>query len=226
MGAEPWCPCRGNGDAPDHRAYGLDAKKKTLKAAEQDLVVREQWRKEVSRIPSEDLVFVDESSTNTAMTRRYARSPRGERAYGSAPRNYGKSTTLIAALTIKGLGAAMTLEGAMDTEAFIAYPRELLCPSLRPGQVVVLDNLNVHKSEKARALVEEAGCEILFLPSYSPDFSPIEPGFSKIKEGLRAVGARTQPTLDRAIADVIETVTSQDAVGWFVHCGYPTVSQN
>ncbi len=118
----------------------------------------------------------------------------------------------------------MTLEGALDTEAFIVYARELLCPSLRPGQVVVLDNLSVHKSEKARALVEEAGCELLFLPSYSPDFSPIEPGFSKIKEGLRAAGARTQAALDSAIANVIETVTSQDAIGWFTHCGYQSVS--
>ena len=160
------------------------------------------------------------------MTRRYARSPRGERAYGSVPRNYGKSTSLLAALTLKGLGPAMTLEGSVDRAAFVVYLKELLCPSLRPGQVVVIDNLSVHKGEEVRNTIEEAGCTLLFLPSYSPDFSPIELGFSKIKEGLRAIGARTQAALDDAITEVIETVTEHDAIGWFNHRGYSPVSQN
>lgn len=205
---------------------GLDPKKKIVQASEQDPVAREQWRKEVAGIPSEDLVFVDESGTTIAMTRRYARSPRGERAYGSAPRNYGKSTSLLAALTLKGLGPAMTLEGSVDRAAFVVYLKKLLCPSLRPGQVVVIDNLSVHKGEEVRNAIEVVGCTLLFLPSYSPDFSPIELGFSKIKEGLRAIGARTQAALDDAIAEVIETVTEDDAVGWFNHRGYSPVSQN
>lgn len=205
---------------------GLDAKKKILCASEQDPVAREQWRKEVAAIPSEDLVFVDESGTNIAMTRRYARSPQGERAYGSVPDNHGTSTSLLAALTLDGLGPAMTLEGPVDRAAFIAYLKELLCPSLRPGQVVMIDNLSVHKGGEVRALIEAVGCTLIFLPSYSPDFSPIELGFSKIKEGLRAIGARSQAALEDAIAKAIETVTADDAVGWFSHCGYSSTSQN
>lgn len=224
MGPEPRRHGKYHRDASDYRARRLDTKKKILQATEQDPVAREEWRKEVASIPSEDLVFVDESSTNIAMTRRYARSPRGERAYGSTPRNYGTCTTLVASLTLEGLGPAMTLEGAVDSEAFIVYTRELLCPSLRPGQVVVIDNLSAHKKEEIRVLIEASGCTLLFLPSYSPDFSPIELAFSKIKEFLRAAGARTQEALEIAIGQAIETVTSDDAAGWFAHCAYPTAS--
>ncbi len=142
------------------------------------------------------------------------------------PRNYGKSTTLLTSLSLGGLGPAMALEGAVDTAAFVVYVRELLCPSLRAGQTVVMDNLSAHKDAEVRELIEAARCHLLFLPSYSPDFSPIEPGFSKIKEGLRAAGARTQAALHDAIAEVIGTVTSEDACGWFTHCGYPPASQN
>lgn len=167
-----------------------------------------------------DLVFVDETSSNIAMTRRYARSPRGERAEGHVPRNYGTCTTLVAALSPEGLGEAMTLPGAMNTAAFTVYIRYLLCPSLRPGQVVVIDNLSCHHAAGVRELIEGRGCTLRFLPSYSPDFSPIEQAFSKIKEALRATGARRQEALDEAISRAIALVTQEDALGWFNHCGY------
>lgn len=154
------------------------------------------------------------------MTRRRARAKRGRRARGKVPRNYGKQTSLVAALSLKGLGEAVTLEGAFDTIAFTFFVERFLVPSLEPGQIVVVDNLSVHKGPRVRELIEARGCELLFLPAYSPDFSPIEQCFSKIKEYLRKVGARTQEGLDRAIAEAIESVTSEDAKGWFHHCGF------
>jgi transposase len=198
----------------------VDAQKKTQRAAEQDPVARQQWCEDVAPLPVEDFVFVDETSTNTAMARRYARSPIGERAYGNVPRNYGHSTTLVASLTLDGLGPAMTIEGAIDTLSFIEYLRQLLCPTLRAGQVVVMDNLSAHKSETVRELIEAAQCRLLFLPTYSPDYSPIELAYSKIKEILRAAAARSKEDLIEAIAQALDKVTSKDAVGWFAHCGY------
>ncbi len=204
----------------------MDAKKKTPRAAEQDPAAREQWWEEVAPIAADDYVFVDETSTNTALARRYARSPRGERAYGTITRNYGRSTTLVASLSLEGLGPAMTIEGAIDTLSFTEYVRQLLCPALRAGQVVVMDNLSAHKAAVVRELVEAAGCRLLFLPSYSPDFSPIELAFSKLKEILRAAAARTKPDLFDAIGVALDKVTSNDIDGWFAHCGYSTASQS
>jgi transposase len=154
------------------------------------------------------------------MTRRCARSKRGARAPGKVPRNQGKPTSLVAALSLEGLGKAMTLEGAFDTLAFVVFVERLLAPSLKPGQIVVLDNLSVHKAKRVRELIEARGCEIRFLPTYSPDFSPIEPCFSKIKAALRKAAARTQEALDEAITQAIRLVTSDDALGWFRHCGF------
>lgn len=119
----------------------------------------------------------------------------------------------------------MTLNGAADTAAFTVYVRDLLCPTLRPGQIVVLDNVSFHRAQTVRALIEAAGCQLLFLPPYSPDFTPIEHAFSKIKEALRAVGARTQAALEAAITDAITRVTASDAHGWFRHCGYHLPAQ-
>jgi transposase len=169
---------------------------------------------------------VDEASTSIALTRRYARAPRGQRARGHAPRNYGQPTTLIAALSPAGLGAAMTLEGAANTAAFTAYVREVLCPTLRPGQTVVLDNVSFHRAAPIRELIEAVGCQVLFLPPYSPDFAPIEQAFSKIKTALRTAAARTQAALETAIAEALDTITAADAHGWFRHCGYSLPAQS
>jgi transposase len=155
------------------------------------------------------------------MAPRYARAPRGERAVGSAPRNHGPNVTLVAALGPAGFGPALAVEGAADRPAFELYGRELLVPGLRPGQVVVLDNLSVHKGDGVRALVEGAGCRLLFLPAYSPDLTPIEQAFAKLKQHLRRAAARTFDALAAAIGAALEAVTPADARAFFAHCGFP-----
>ncbi len=167
------------------------------------------------------LVFLDECGSNIALTPLYARAPKGERAHGSVPRNRGKNMTLIASLSLQGMGAAMILEGGVNALAFEAYVEQVLVPTLQPGQTVVMDNLSVHKVARVQQLIENRGCRLLFLPAYSPDFSPIEETFSKIKAFLRRAGTRTREALQDAIAQALLTVTSQDALGWFRHCGYP-----
>ncbi len=143
------------------------------------------------------------------------------------PRNRGKNTTLLASLSSEGLGACMRLQGATNAVAFEIYLEQLLLPSLVPGQIVVMDNLSVHKGARVRQLIEGRGCQLLFLPAYSPDFSPIEETFSKIKATLRRIGARTREALEEALAQALEMVTSQDAHGWFAHCGYlPSTERN
>jgi len=168
-------------------------------------------------------VFVDECSTNISLTTLYARAPKGERAYGQAPRNWGKNLTLICSLSIEGVGAAMSVEGATDGVAFETYIEHFLSPTLKAGQVVVMDNLQVHKSLRVKELIEARGAEILFLPPYSPDFSPIEEAFSKVKSILRRLGARTREALLEAIGEALDIVSWRDAVGWFGHCGYDIV---
>jgi transposase len=166
------------------------------------------------------LVVVDESGSNIGLTPLYAWAPRGERAYGSIPRNRGKNTTLIASLSLSGMGAAMILEGSTNASAFEVYVEQALAPSLAPGQIVVMDNLSAHKGQPEREAIAARGCQLLFLPSYSPDLSPIEEAFSKLKAFLRRVGARTCEDLVEALSHALETITSQDALGWFTHCGY------
>lgn len=159
------------------------------------------------------------------MTPLYARAPRGERAYGSVPRRRGSNVSLIAALNRDGLTAAMTLVGPVDRLAFEVYVERVLAPSLQPGQTVVMDNLSVHKGPRVRRLVEGAGCRLLFLPTYSPDLSPVEGAFSKVKQVLRRAGARTFEALDQATAGAIQAVTARDARGWFGGCGYHLAGQ-
>jgi transposase len=172
------------------------------------------------------LVFVDESGMHTSMTRLYARAPKGQRAYGKVPRNRGKNTTLIAAMTLEGgMGESMAIEGATDSEVFEAYVEHFLAPTLTEGQVVVLDGLGAHRTEKVRELVEARGAQLLFLPSYSPDLNPIEEAFSKIKGIVRKAGARTREALVEAIERALTAVTPEDAAGWFAHAGYEPQDQ-
>ncbi len=172
------------------------------------------------------MVFVDECGSNIALTPIYARAPKGQRAYGSIPRNRGKNTTLMASLSLEGMGEAMILEGSANGAAFEAYVEHMLAPSLQTGQIVVMDNLQAHKRERVCHLIEEKGCHLLFLPAYSPDFSPIEETFSKLKTFLRRVGARTRDALEEAICQALLTVTAADAHGWFRHCGYIPVEES
>ncbi len=175
----------------------------------------------MSQVDAQRLVCVDESGTPIALTRLDARAVRGHRAVGQVPRNHGKNTTVVAALSGTGVQAPWTVEGAIDTPAVVAYVREVLSPALRPGQIVVLDHLSVHQAEDVRRLIEARGCALRFLPAYSPDLTPIEEAFSKLKAGLRRLGARTRDALLDAIAQVLATLTATDAHGWFEHAGYP-----
>jgi transposase len=181
---------------------------------------RRIWHRLVRHLDARRLVFVDESGANITLARRYGRAPRGERSLGRAPRNYGENLTLVAALSLAGLDAPMLLDGAMDTRAFEQYVERVLIPRLQPGQLVILDNLAVHRQGSIRRAITAAGCRVLFLPSYSPDFNPIEMAFSKIKAYIRRVGARTAEALEAAITAAIELVTPGDARGYFHHCGY------
>jgi transposase len=169
---------------------------------------------------SQDLVFVDETGSHIAMTPLYAYAPRGKRAVSRVPRNYGATMTLIASLSLSGMGPAFLLDGAADAVAFEIYVEQILAPSLTPGQIVILDNLSIHQGPRIRQVIETRGCRLLFLPAYSPDLSPIEEAFSKLKTWLRRVGARTRETLQEAIAQALDLITAADALGWFAHCGY------
>lgn len=199
----------------------MDAQKKSLRATERDEEARAAWRVKVAPLDPAMLVFVDESSTNTAMTPRYGRAPRGQRAVGSTPRNQGPNVTLLAALTPQGMGPAMVVEGATDRLAFERYVEAVLVPSLRPGQIVVLDNLSAHKGTGVQTLIEDAGCELLFLPAYSPDFNPIEPAFAKIKQRLRRAPARSFDALVAATGEAVVAITLEDARGFYAHGGFP-----
>lgn len=159
------------------------------------------------------------------MMRLRARAPRGERAYGRVPRNRGKNTTLLASITSSGMGPCLAVEGSTTKAVFEAYVERVLLPSLSPGRVVVMDNLAAHKGERVRELIEGRGCSLLFLPPYSPDFSPIEEAFSKVKARLRRAAARTRGALVEAIGRALGAVTAKDARGWFAHCGYPLDAQ-
>jgi transposase len=165
-------------------------------------------------------VFLDECGVNLAMHRRYARAPRGQRAAGIVPRNWKSNTTILGALSWQGVQAVMTLEGATDRLAFEAFVEQILVPRLRPGQIVVLDNLSAHKSLQAMQMIEEAGCRMEFLPSYSPDYNPIEMLWSQFKSSLRREAPRTQEDLDELIWPLLSQATSQQARNWFAHAGY------
>lgn len=141
------------------------------------------------------------------------------------PRNPGPNVTLIAAMSLEGITTALTMTGPADGEVWALFVREILLPALRPGQIVLCDNLNVHKNQPLRQLIAAAGCQVRFLPAYSPDFSPIEHAFSKLKTALRQAGARTRPALEEAIAAGLATITPQDAQAWFRHCGYAIPEQ-
>jgi transposase len=174
---------------------------------------------------TERLVFVDEMGTNTSLHPLYAWSPRGERARCFVPRNRGLNTTLLASMTAEGMGACLAVEGATSRIVFEAYVEKALVPSLRRGQVVVMDNLSAHKGERVRELIESTGCELLYLPPYSPDFSPIEEAFSKVKGLMRKAEARSREALVEAMGKALDAVTARDARGFFEHCGYRALGQ-
>ncbi len=191
-----------------------------MASSERDERKRGRFREYVRGIVADRFVFVDECSTNIALGPIYARAPKGERARGSAPRNWGKNVSLVCAIDAFGVKPSMSVEGAVDAKAFEAYVGRFLAPKLKRGQIVVMDNLSVHKSRRVERLIEEAGCELLFLPPYSPDMNPIEEAFSKVKGALRKAGARTREALVEATGRALDTITPQDIRGFYADCGY------
>ena len=150
----------------------------------------------------------------------YGRAPSGERVVGSVPKNYGENLTVIGALSVSGLQAVMTVEGATDGDVFRAYVEQVLCPTLQAGDVVILDNLGAHKVSGIREAIRRKGAEVIYLPPYSPDLNPIEQCWSKLKTAVRLIGARTREGLEAAVEQVIKTISEADALAWFAHSGY------
>ena len=188
--------------------------------------MRAAWRVMVAASTNpERLVFVDEMGTNTSLTPQYAWSRRGERAHARVPRNWGANVTLLASMSVGGMGPCLAVEGPTTKAVFEAYLERVLAPSLRPSQVVVMDNLSSHKGSRMRELVEARGCELVYLPAYSPDLNPIEEAFAKLKALLRKAEARTRETLIEALGKALEAVTANDARGFFEHRGYHATAQ-
>lgn len=220
---------RGRGEHRDDEsrvdAARVYAQKKSLRARERNEAKRAAWRETVAAVDPKDLVFLDETGSHLGYTPTHAWAPRGERASGTAPANRGENKTVVAALTLDGVGPLLRFDGAMTTARFEGYVRFRLAPTLRPGQVVVADNLSAHHSPAVRAAIEEQGARFLPLPPSSPDFNPIEEAFSKVKQSLRRAQARTDEALRSATWSAFAIITAADASGWFTHCGYPPKAQ-
>ena len=183
---------------------------------------REAWRQGQPELQGR-LIFLDETWTSTAMTRRWAWAEVGERALGRAPNGHWKTTTFLAGLAAQGLIAPCVFDGPINGEAFRAYVEHMLVPELKPGDVVILDNLSSHKNQEAARLIAAAGARLLFLPSYSPDLNPIELMFAKLKQLLRRAQARTVEALYAAIGRLIEEITPSECANYIRHCGYASV---
>jgi transposase len=206
-------------ESGDH-GPGLDAKKKTRRASERDETKRADWREQARDIDPARFVWVDETGSDLGMTRPYSRAPRGQRAYGTVPGRRGQNRTLITALTVDGFGPGMLLDEAIDRVTFDGYIIHQLAPTLKADQIVVVDNLKVHYSDRAKEAIEAQGAQLWYLPAYSPDLTPIEEAFSKFKAALRTSGPRTVEAHSTAVWAALRTITPQDAAGWIAHAGY------
>lgn len=211
------------GHAPRDEA---DAQKKSLSAAEQSrpdvAAARAAFFDQVKDTPLEQIVALDESYATTSFTPLRGRCKRGVRLRSSAPHGRWRLLTMIAAITVRGMQAAMTIEAATDAQVFGAFVEQVLVPTLKPGQVVVMDNLSAHKVGRIVDKIESAGCRVLFPPPYSPDFSPIEPMWSKVKKKLREAEARTVEALEVEVGTALAAVTASDCRGCVAECGYAT----
>lgn len=169
---------------------------------------------------------MDECSTNISLSPIYARAPKGERAFGKAPRNWEENISLISAIGSDGVKPSMSVEGAVDGKAFETYIEHFLLPTLERGQIVVMDNLSVHKFKRVEQLIEQTGATLLFLPPYSPDFNPIEEAFSKVKSILRKIQSRTKEALLEATGRALDAITPEDIRGFYSDCGYRSPVQS
>ena len=206
-------------ESGDH-GPGLDAQKKTRRASERDETKRAAWREQARDIDPSRFVWVDETGSDLGMTRPYSRAPRGQRAYGDVPGRRGKNRTLITALTVDGFGPGLLLDEAIDRTTFDGYIIHRLAPTLKADQIVVVDNLKVHYSDRAKAAIEARGAQLWYLPAYSPDLTPIEEAFSKFKAALRTSAPRTVEAHSTAVWAALRTITPQDTAGWIAHAGY------
>jgi hypothetical protein len=204
----------------------MESKKRAVGASERDEFLRAAWWALVAReIHSQRLVFVDEMGANISLAPLYGWSRRGERVFASVPRNWGKNVTLLASMSLEGMGPCLAVEGPTTTEVFETYLEHVLAPTLRAGQVVVMDNLTAHKGERVRELIEGRGCQLIYLPPYSPDFNPIEEAFAKLKALLRKGEARSHEVLIEAMGWALEALTVSDARSFFEHRGYRALGQ-
>jgi transposase len=207
-----------------------DAQKKTLHAAEQERAdvaeARTAWRQRQGELTPERLVFIDETWASTNMTRRYGRSPKGERCLGAVPHGHWKTSTFLAALRQDRVAAPCVIDGAINGAAFRAYVEQFLAPTLKPGDRVVLDNLSSHKVAGVREAIEARGASLLYLPPYSPELNPIEHAFAKFKQHLRKAAARTIDALWHAIADAIRAFSSDECANYIAHAGYVPLKRN
>jgi transposase len=205
----------------------MEPKKRSLGAGERDEFLRAAWRALIAgEVDAARLVFVDEMGANISLSPLYAWARRGERALCKAPRNWGKNVTLLASMTSEGMGPCMAVVGSITRAALEAYVERVLAPSLSAGQVVVMDNLSAHKGGRVKEIVEGVGCELLYLPPYSPDLNPIEQAFAKVKGLLRGAGARTREALIEAMGAALSAVSARDVSGFVGHCGYRTLAQS
>ncbi len=211
------------------KKLNITRKKKTFHASERDhdphvQQAREAFVQGMPDMDPEKLVFVDESGIHLGMARRYARAPAGQRAHGAKP-THPQNISLITALSLEGVIAALLIPHAVDSEVFKGFIENILVPVLKPGDKVLMDNLTVHQVKGVEELINEAGATVDFLPPYSPDFSPIENGLSKVKEALRRIGAKTYRSLIKGVKEALNEVSEKDARGWFANCGYCIASE-
>jgi transposase len=178
------------------------------------------FAEQLANVPLNDVVVLDESYVTTQFTPLRGRSPRGVRLIARVPHGHWKLLTILAAISIEGLLTAATVDATTDTDVFLAFIHQALVPSLRPGQVVVMDNLAAHRVAGVKRAIESAACRLVYLPPYSPDLSPIEPMWAKLKQALRTLEARTVADLITAVGTACNTITSDDCQGYFRHCGY------
>ena len=214
-------PCRPSGASTPNKA---SRSKKTAHAAEQQRSLvdaqRQAWFEGQIDLEPERLIFIDETGASTKMARRYGRAPKGERCRASIPHGHWKTTTFVAGLRLSGMTVPCVLDGPMTGAAFLAYVEQMVAPTLKPGDIVIMDNLPAHKAGGVRAAIEAVGATLLYLPPYSPDFNPIEMAFAKLKALLRGVAARTIPALWQTIAVALDRFTPQECRNYFIAAGY------
>jgi transposase len=206
------------------KKMGITRKKKVLYDPEKNTVrvrrLTEEYSEKVKAEVPDNLIFIDETGATLNMTLPYGRSPEGERVIGTRPVSQGQRISTIGALSTEEMVACMTFEGTLNGEVFLSYLSDFLCPVLKEGQVVITDNARAHKVKGVKELIESKGAKLVYLPPYSPELSPIEMCWSKVKQFLKKAGARTEEALNEAISEALNMITENDCKGWFGHCGY------